>query len=78
LLLAEAALEERAESVASTLGVGDPRPHLERRLVTYVPLVPAAKLGNPVTMLILVVPDDLALHGVRSLTPRRAAAARAS
>jgi hypothetical protein len=65
LLLAEAALEQRAESSASTFGVGSPWSRLKRRLVTYVPLVPTSELGNPVAMLVLVVPDDLALHRVR-------------
>jgi hypothetical protein len=65
LLLAEAALEQRAESFASTFGVGSPWSRLKRRLVTYVPLVPTSELGNPVAMLVLVVPDDLALHRVR-------------
>ena len=65
LLLAEAALEQRAESFASTFGVGSPWSRLKRRLVTYVSLVPTSELGNPVAMLVLVVPDDLALHRVR-------------
>jgi hypothetical protein len=65
LLLAEAALEECAESLVSTFGVRDPRPHLKRRLVSYVPLVSTGELGNPVTKLVLVIPDDLALHCVR-------------
>jgi len=65
LLLAEAALEQRAESFASTFGVGSPWSRLKRRLVTYVPLVLTSELGNPVAMLVLVVPDDLALHRVR-------------
>ena len=65
LLLTGAALEQRAESLASTFGVGGPWSRLKRRLVTYVPLMPTSKLGNPVAMLVLVVPDDLALHGVR-------------
>jgi hypothetical protein len=64
LLLAEAALEQRAESFASTFGVGSPWSRLKRRLVTYVPLVPTSELGNPVAVLVLVVPDDLALHRV--------------
>lgn len=65
LLLAEAALEQRAESCASTFGVGSPWSRLKRRLVTYVPLVPTSELGNPVAMLVLVVSDDLAQHRVR-------------
>jgi hypothetical protein len=42
LLLAKAAVEQRSESLVSTFGVDDPRPQLERRLVTYVPLMPHA------------------------------------
>jgi uncharacterized cupin superfamily protein len=64
LLLAEAALEKRAESLASAFGVDGPWPQLERRLVTYMPVVPTGKLGDPVAMLVLVIPDDLALHRV--------------
>jgi len=65
LLLAKAALEQRSESLASTFGIDGPRPQLKRRLVTYVPLMPASELGNPAPILVLVIPDDLALHGVR-------------
>jgi hypothetical protein len=65
LLLAQAALEQRSESLASTFAVDDPWPHLKRRLVTYVPLMPASELGNPAAVLVLVIPDDLALHRIR-------------
>jgi hypothetical protein len=65
LLLAKAALEQRAEPLASTFGVDDPRSQLKRRPVTYMPLMPASELGNPAAILVLVIPDDLALHRVR-------------
>jgi hypothetical protein len=64
-LLAEAALEQRAESLASTFGIGGPWSRVKRRLVTYVPPVPTGEFGNPVAQLVLVVPDDLTLHRVR-------------
>ena len=70
MLLAKAAVEQRSESLVSTFGVDDPRPQLERRLVTYVPLMPARELGNPAAVLVLVIPDDLALHRER-LSPTR-------
>jgi hypothetical protein len=63
-LLAQTALEQRAESLASTFGVGCPWARLKRRLVTYMPLVPTSELGNPGAILVLVVPEDLALHCV--------------
>jgi hypothetical protein len=65
LLLAKAAVEQRAESLAATFGVDGPWPQLKRRPVTYVPLMPASELGNPAAILVLVVPDDFALHRVR-------------
>jgi hypothetical protein len=66
LLLAKAALDQRAESLASTFGVDGPWPQLKRRLVTHVPLMPAGELRNPPAILVLVIPDDLALHHVKS------------
>jgi len=63
--LAEAALEQRAEPFTPTLGIENPRSQLERGLMTHVPLMAARELGNPVAPLVLVIPDDLALHDSR-------------
>jgi hypothetical protein len=70
LLLAQAALEERAEPLSSAFGVDDPGPQVERRLVTDVPPMATRELGNPVAQLVSVVPDDRALH-LRQGTSRR-------
>ena len=58
-------MDQRAESPASTFGVDDPRSQLKRRLVTYVPLMPAGELRNPAAIFVLVISDDFALHHVR-------------
>jgi hypothetical protein len=32
--------------------------------MTYVPMMPTRELGNPIAALVLVIADDLALHGL--------------
>jgi hypothetical protein len=69
LLVAEAALERRAEPVLPALGLEDPVPREERRLVTHVLAMAAGELGDPVALLVLLVSDDRALHPLRVRPP---------
>lgn len=65
ILRAEAALERRPEPFPPALRVGDPFAYLERRVVAHVASMAAVELGDPVAAVVLVVPDDGALHPAR-------------
>jgi hypothetical protein len=61
-LFAEPAAERCPEPFATAVGLEDPRPLVERRLMTDVLLVAAGELRDPVAALVLVVADDRALQ----------------
>ncbi len=62
LLVATTAFDQRSQLKSPTFGIKHPRPHLERRLVAHVPLMPTGELGDPNVMLVPVETDDCALH----------------
>jgi hypothetical protein len=64
VLVAEAALERRAEASSPIFGLQYPRSKVERRLVTYVPLMAAGELGDPLALCVQMEPDERALHSV--------------
>jgi hypothetical protein len=53
-MVAETALERRADSCRATLDGNDPWTHLPRGIVTHVLRMPTLEVGNPVTFVILV------------------------
>ena len=58
------ALEEPAERTFASVRRRDPRPVRPRRRVANVLEMPATELGNPVLLVIAVIPDDRLLHGL--------------
>ena len=56
------AVERSAERGCPPLPGCDPRPIHPRRVVTNVLLMAALEFGDPVALLILVVPGDPSLH----------------
>jgi len=77
-LVAEPAIEQRAEPLTPAHGVDDPGSQLKRRPVADVPPVAAGELRNPLALLVLVETDDPAFHPARvrrrGRGPRRAQA----
>jgi hypothetical protein len=65
ILVAEAALERRAEVLSPTLGLQDPRSEVERRLVAHVLLMAARELGDPLALCVQMEAEDRPLHPVR-------------
>jgi hypothetical protein len=64
VLVAEAALEGRTQALLPSLGLQDPRPGVERRLVAHVLPVAASELGDPLALRVQMKADDRALHPV--------------
>jgi len=60
--IAANAVELAAEPAVAALGRHGPRPELKRRLVPDVLAVAARELGDPVTGVVPMEPDDRALH----------------
>ena len=61
-LVAETAIEGFAESIPPAFGIENPGSQLERRPVAHVAPMAAVELRHPIAQLVLVVPDDRALH----------------
>ena len=61
-LVAEAALERRADPLLTALRVEHPWLREERRAVPHVPPVAATELGDPLALAVLVEADDRSLH----------------
>jgi hypothetical protein len=56
--LALHAVERRPDEPRPPLIRNHPRPHLPRRLVPHVLPVPALKLSDPMSFVVLIKPDD--------------------
>ena len=65
LAIAERTFERRSEPFSPPFFLDDPRAYLERRFVAHVLPMAARELGDPVSDLVLVEPDDRALHAAR-------------
>jgi hypothetical protein len=57
-MVAQKALERRADSCCATLDANDPWTDLPRGIVAHVLRMPALQLGNPMTFLVLVEGHD--------------------
>ena len=64
-LIAEAALEWRADSALATIGLERPRLREERRPVVHVLLMAAGELGDPLALCVYVEADDRTVHPIR-------------
>jgi hypothetical protein len=65
VLVAEPALERRADVLLPAFGLEDPRAQLERRLVPDMLSMAARELSNPFALRVELEADDRALHRVR-------------
>jgi hypothetical protein len=61
-LVAEAAVDRRADPLAAALRLEHPRLREERRPVPHVALVAAPELGDPLALVVVVEADDRPLH----------------
>jgi hypothetical protein len=64
VLVAEAAFQWRSNPLVTILGLENPWPELERRLVAHVLLMAARELGDPVALCVQVETDNRTLHAV--------------
>jgi uncharacterized protein (DUF952 family) len=71
------AFDQRPQLTSPTFVIEYPRPHLERRVMAHVPLMPASELGDPKTVLVPVETNDRTLHVLHG-TPERGASDSAS
>jgi len=62
-LVAEAAVERRADSSLAPARLEHPRLGEERRPVAHMLLMAADELGDPLALVVLVEADDRPLHG---------------
>ena len=70
-MVAERAVERRAELCFPARGRGDPWAELPRRVVADVLGVAAGQVCDPVAELVLVKCDDRLLHGCGGFLPSR-------
>lgn len=62
LLGTKTAFDQRPQLTSPTFFIEYPRPHLERRVMAHVSLMPAGELGDPKTVLVPVETNDRTLH----------------